>query len=128
MGKSKVADIIKTSTVVQYKDNYRFCEKVVKTVMSVVPKERVLEGKEVEILSVMCGMCIGGKNYMSTKLVVEEMEVMGLSPVKRQVLKNYWSSLRTKGWLVGKQFNMKLMQAIKDGRCTVMIFLDDGKS
>lgn len=129
MGKTKATEIVKGATIVAYPDNYRYCNKVIETLMSVVSADKILEKKEVEIVSVMCGMCIDGKNYMRVPDVMEEMEKCGVDPVVEQTLRNYWSSIRRKGWLVGRQLNLKMMKAIKDERFSLCIFFDrDGRS
>lgn len=128
MGKANVADIIEGATKVAYPDNYKFCNRVVRAIMSVVPKDRLLENKEIEIMGVMCSMCIEGKDYMKVNAVREELERCGFASVGYQTMRNYQSGLRTKGWLEGQQLTFKLLKAIKDARFSVIIFFDkDGK-
>lgn len=124
MGKVKANDIVKSATIVAYPDNYRYCNKVIETLMSVVSSDKVLENKEVEIVSVMCSMCIDGKDYMRVQDVLREMDTCGVDPVVEQTLRNYWTAIRRKGWLVGRQLNLKLLRAIKDERFSLLIFFD----
>lgn len=126
MGKAKVSDVIRDATTVVYGDGHKFCNKIIRALLSVVSDDKVLKNKEVEIIGVMCKMCVEGKDYMKASDVVREIDMCGYEPVGEQTLRNYQSALRRKGWLEGRQFNMKLMRAIKDGRFSVMIFNDRG--
>lgn len=128
MKKADVTEIVQGATCVAYPDKYKYCMKVVEALGSIAVKKNVLENKEVEIVSAMCSLCMEGGNYMHVESLQAELERCGVAPVCDQVLRNYWTSIRKKGWLNGRQFNMKMLKAIKEGRMTLLIFFDRGKS
>ena len=105
-----------------YRDEFDFCKRVVRAVMAITNKKKALDGKEIEIVGVMCKLCINGKQP-DLKLIGSEMKVCGVSDIGYQTLRNYMSSIKTKGWIVGKKLNPIMVKAIEDGGFRVGIWL-----
>lgn len=120
----KVTDIFENATLAAYDDKLKYCKRIVQAVMSVTSDRANLLDKEAEVLSVMCKLCIEGKEYMRSKQVLEEMEKCGVEVVGVGTLRNYRGKLKKKGWIEGKQLNGLLMKAIKDGAFCLGIFLN----
>lgn len=123
MERAKISDILRDGRKVAYSNEYEFCKRVIGAVMSIAGSQFLLVDKEVEILGVMCKMCIEGGEFMKSRKVIEEMEKCGVEVVSSDTMRNYRSKIKKKGWIKGNQLNMDLRKAIEDGGMSVGIFL-----
>lgn len=123
MGIVKVSEVLKDATKVAYRDEYEYCRRAIRAIMAVVGPRGYLLDKEVEILTVMCKMCIEGGDYMSSRAVIGQMAECGVEVVSMGTMRNYRTKLKKRGWLDGRQFNMLLRRAIANGGISVGIFL-----
>lgn len=126
MANQKIQDMLLGATKVAYKSKFEYCQKVVRSLLSLAPERASLVDKEVEILCVMCKMCLDGNEsaIMKGNSVLKEMEELGLSLVTVNTLRNYRYNMRRRGWLEGDKLNMRLRKAISDGGFCTGIFFD----
>lgn len=126
MDRSKLNDILKETTLVGYTDGYQYCRKIIMLLMSMAKPEHRLVPREVEVLSVMCKMCVDGKSDKAFHgpSVVKAMEECGVDPLQVDSIRNSRYFLKQKKWITKDTLSLRMMKAISDGGLTVGVLLN----
>lgn len=126
MDKNKVVGIIKSGKFTDYTDGFEYCKRVIRILMSLTGERHLLVNKQVEILGVMCKLCVEGREHMDDMAVMAGMRECGVEDIGYGTLRNYKSQIKRKGWIQGKRLRLELMKAINDGGLAVGVFYKDG--
>lgn len=126
MANQKIQEMLLGATKVAYKSKFQYCGVVVRSLLNIASDRFSLKDKEVEILCVMCKMCLDGNeaNIMKGRHVLKEMEGLGLGLITVETMRNYRWNMRRRGWLDGDNLNMRLRKAISEGGICTGVFFD----
>ena len=118
--------ILKDSTRREFTDGYEYCMRVIMLLQSIGKPEYKLVPRELEVLSVMCKMCVDGKadKAFHGPSVVKAMKDCGVDPLQVDSIRNSRYFLKQKKWITGKSLSLRLMKAIGDGGFAVGVFLN----